>query len=196
MEDRLKTKIILGSTRPNRFSEKAGAWIKGEAENRKEFDVELLDLRDFNLPFYDEPVSPSAIKDGNYAKEEVKRWAEKIREADAYIIIAPEYNHGIPAVLKNAFDYVYYEWNKKAVAFVAYGSVAGARSVEHLRAVAVELQMAPVRQAVHIPNPWELLKEDGSLKEEALDPYQRSAAGMLDNLIWWGSALKNARLAK
>ncbi|KKW19860.1 MAG: NADPH-dependent FMN reductase [Parcubacteria group bacterium GW2011_GWA2_51_10] len=193
--ERLRVKLILGSTRPSRFSEKAGAWIKEQAAKRPEFDIELLDLREYQLPFYDESVSPSTIKDGNYAKDEVKRWSEKIREADAYIIVAPEYNHGIPAVLKNALDYVYYEWNRKPVAFIAYGSVAGARSVEQLREVAVELQMAPVRQAVHIPNPWELLEENGSLKKGALDPYQKSAAIMLDNLLWWGRALKAARAA-
>lgn len=195
-KSKLQVKIILGSTRLSRFSEKAGAWIKELARKNGEFDVELLDLRDYALPFYDEPVSPSTITDGGYARAEVKLWAQKIREADAYIIVAPEYNHGIPAVLKNALDYVYHEWNRKPVAFVAYGSVGGARSVEQLREVAVELQMAPIRHAVHIPNPWELLELDGSLREGALGAHEKSAEGMLDNLLWWAHALRNARLEK
>ena len=87
---------------------------------------------------------------GKYANEIVKTWAEKINEGDAFIIVTPEYNHGYPAVLKNALDSIFQEWNKKAVGFVSYGNAGGARSVEQLRQVVIELQMVPIRNAVHI----------------------------------------------
>src|SRR3989344_5113159 len=145
----LKVKIILGSTRPARFSEHAGGWILEQAKKIAGIETEILDLRDYAMPFFNEAVTPSAKKE-DYADEAVQRWTKKIKEADGFIIVAPEYNHGYTAVLKNALDYVSTEWNNKPVGFVAYGSAGGARAVEQLRAVAIELQMAPVRNAVHI----------------------------------------------
>jgi len=191
----IKIKIILGSTRPNRFSDKPGAWILEETKKKEGVDVELLDLRDYPLPFYNEPMSPAMIKDGAYPNDIAKKWATKIREADAFIIVTPEYNHGISGVLKNALDYIYAEWNNKPVGFVAYGGVGGARSVEHLRGVAVELQMTPIRNAVHIPQHWNLLDENGNLKAGALDSFNKTANELLNQLIWWAGALKTAREA-
>lgn len=193
MDKNLKIKIILGSTRRNRFSDKPGNWIFEEAEKKEGVDVELLDLRDWPFPFYNEPISPATVKDGAYPNEIVRKWAEKIRGADAFIIVTPEYNHSTSAVLKNALDSVYAEWNNKPVGFVAYGSVGGARAVEHLRGIAVELQMAPVRSTVHIPQPWNLLDENGNLKSGALDPFKNSAESLLNQLIWWAKALRTAR---
>jgi len=189
----LTIKVILGSTRPNRFSEKVAAWLKDVLPKKEGVQFEFLDLRDYPLPFYDQPVSPSGVKDGNYANEVAKHWAKEIGNADAFIIIAPEYNHGPTAVLKNALDSVYAEWNNKAVGFVAYGSAGGARSVEQLREIAVELQMAPIRSAVHIPVPWMLLDEKGGLKPGALDQYAQPLESMLAQLVWWADALKSAR---
>lgn len=189
----LKIKIILGSTRQNRFSDKAGAWILEKTKKRQEINAELLDLRDYPLPFYNEPISPSMVKNGEYADEVARKWAAKIGEADGFIIVTPEYNHGVSGVLKNALDHIYAEWNNKPVGFVAYGSVGGARSVEHLRGIAVELQMAPIRNAVHIPQPWNLLDEKGNLKDGALDSFEKNADAFLDQLLWWTKALKIAR---
>lgn len=155
----LKIKIIVGSTRRNRFSEKPAAWIYEKAKNN----------------------------------EIARKWAAKINEADAFIIVTPEYNHGTSGVLKNALDYIYYEWNNKSVGFVSYGGVGGARAVEQLRGVAIELQMAPIRNAVHIPQHWNLLDENGSMKDGALDPFKGSATIFLDQLLWWARALKIAR---
>lgn len=191
MDEKLKVKVIVGSTRPSRFGDKPAAWIAGLAGQKGNMEVEILDLRDYPLPFYNEPVSASQLK-GNYTNDVAPRWASKIAEADAYIIVSPEYNHGYPAVLKNALDHAYYEWNKKPVAFVAYGSVGGARSVEQLRQVAVELQMAPLRNAVHIPEPWTLTEGD-ALKPGALDSFVHAAETLLVDLFWWGKALKAAR---
>src|ERR1700722_143094 len=132
--DKLKVKVILGSTRQGRFSEKVGAWFLGEAKKRSDMDVELLDLRDYPMPFFDEPVSTSSKKEP-FKNEVVAKWTAKIQDGDAFVVIAPEYNHGYPAVLKNALDYVYQEWNNKPVGFVGYGSVAGGRGIEQLREV-------------------------------------------------------------
>ncbi|MEX0877891.1 MAG: NAD(P)H-dependent oxidoreductase [Candidatus Spechtbacterales bacterium] len=192
--DKLKIKIILGSTRQGRFSEKPGNWILGEAQKKDTVDAELLDLRDYPMPFYNEPISPAMIEDGAYSNEIVRKWAEKIKEADAFIMVTPEYNHGTSAVLKNALDSVYAEWNNKPVGFVSYGGVGGTRAVEQLRTVVVELQMAPIRSAVHIQGgPWNLLDEKGNLKDGVLDSYEKSASDTVDQLIWWGQALSAAR---
>lgn len=193
--DQIKLKIIVGSTRPNRFSEKATGWLTGFAKKQPEFDVEVLDLREYPLPYFEEPQSPSGMKRDDFKNETVRKWWDKIEEGEAYLAVAPEYNHGYSAVLKNAFDYVYTPWNNKPIAFASYGSVGGGRSVEQMREVAVELQMAPIRAAVHIQSPWNLLDERGELKAGALDPYARSAEGMFAQLLWWARALKAARAA-
>ncbi|MEK7106710.1 MAG: NAD(P)H-dependent oxidoreductase [Patescibacteria group bacterium] len=191
-ENVLKVKIILGSTRPNRFSEHAGRWILENAKKIAGVEAEILDLRDYEMPFFNETVSPS-YKQAPYKNEAVERWTRKIAEADGFIIITPEYNHGPVAVLKNALDYIFKEWNNKPVGFIAYGSVGGARAVEQLRLIAIELQMAPVRNAVHISAPWELVDEKNNLKSGALDSYKSAAEELLNQLVWWTKALKVAR---
>lgn len=181
--------IIMGSTRPHRFNEKPTQWIYEVALKKPNIHVEILDLRDYPLPFYAEADTPGALK-GNYASEIAKQWLAKIKTFDAYIIVTPEYNHGYPAVLKNALDYVYYEWNNKPVGFVSYGSVGGARSVEQLRQVCVELQLVPIRNAVHIAQFWKLLDEQGNLKTET---FAEQGEKLLDQLLWWAQVLKAAR---
>jgi NAD(P)H-dependent FMN reductase len=148
----IKIKVILGTTRQRRFGDKPAYWIAEEAKAQSDVEVELLDLRDYPLPFFDEPASPMWSK-GQYAKEVVQRWANRIADGDAFIIVTPEYNHGYPAVLKNAIDCIYPEWVDKPVGFVSYGNAGGARAVEQLRQVVVELQMLPIRSAIHIPGP-------------------------------------------
>jgi NAD(P)H-dependent FMN reductase len=184
----LKIKVIVGSTRPNRFSEKPAHWIFEIAKKRSDLDIELLDLRDYPLPLFEEPLPPGLAKD-SYTNPAVVKWREKIREGDGFIIVTPEYNHGYPAVLKNALDYTYYAWARKAVAFVSWGGVGGARGVEQLRAVTIELDMAPIRHAIHIPNPW-FIQDMSGIDTEA---NQQAAKLLLDNLTWWTAALKSAR---
>ncbi|MBI4084957.1 MAG: NAD(P)H-dependent oxidoreductase [Candidatus Liptonbacteria bacterium] len=193
MDKKLKIKIIIGSTRQNRFGDKPAKWIHEEAKKKDEIEAELLDLRDWPLPFYNEPTSPSMVKGGAYPNEIARKLAAKIEEADAFIVVTPEYNHSTSGVLKNALDSVYAEWNRKAVGFVAYGSVGGARAVEHLRGIVVELQMAPIRSAIHIPQPWNLLDENGNLKNGAIDSFKNTADAFLNQLIWWAKALRAAR---
>lgn len=192
MSDTLNVKVILGSTREGRFSDKPGAWIAGMLGDREGVTAEVLDLRDYEMPFFEEEETPS-YKTKPYAHPAVAAWTAKIKEADAYVIIAPEYNHGYPAVLKNALDYAYQEWNNKPVAFVTYGSAMGARSVEQLRMVAVELQMAPIRNAVHMPYETIVRVGKGEAAEAVLSAYEDRANGLADQLLWWARALKQAR---
>src|SRR3989344_4184396 len=195
----LKIKIIVGSTRQNRFSERPAQWIFEEAKKLEGVDVELLDLHDYPMPFFDSPMPPSMAK-GQYSNEVVKKWAEKINDGDAFIIVTPEYNHGYPAVLKNALDVISPEWNKKPVGFVSYGSALGARSVEQLRQVAVELQMASIKNAIHVPVDifMAAMMGTGAAGPELFQPLREGPRGdrvqaFFDELLWWTRALKAAR---
>jgi len=188
----MKIKIILGSTRPNRFSEKVGKWIY-EMIKKRGIDIEILDLRDYPLPFFNEPISPAEIKNGSYPNKVARKWASKIREADAFIIVSPEYNHGIPAVLKNALDYIYHEWNKKPVGFVSYGSLGGVRAVEQLRQICIGLEMIPIPKSLHILNHWQLLDEKGNLKKGAFAPLRKKAVAFLEQFVSLAKALKSAK---
>ncbi len=197
MNSSLKIKVIIGSTRQNRFSEKPAKWIFEQIKSIEGVSAELLDLRDYPMPFFEEPVSPSSAKEP-YKNPIVQKWTAKIVEADAFIVVTPEYNHGYPAVLKNAFDYVFSAWNKKPIAFISYGSAGGARSIEQLRQVVIELQMAPLRQAIHIFGAQyaEIAKEVPGAKPSAFDAIKSSADKLIEQLVWWAKALKTAREQK
>ena len=176
-----KVKVILGSTRKNRLGIQVAEWVMNNCSAYNDLDVELLDLRDYPLPFFEEDTSPAYIKEP-YKNKDVAKWTSKIAEAAGFIIVGPEYNHGYSAVLKNSLDYVYNEWADKPVAFVSYGSVGGARMVEQLRLVVVELHMIPLRDAVHIVAPWGLKDADGKLD---LSGFDKTAGTMLDKLSWY-----------
>ncbi len=188
----LKLQIIIGSTREGRFGDKPAHWIADILKENKDFQTEVIDLRDWSLPFFNEKVPPS-MSNGAYESEVGKKWWAKIAEADAYIMVTPEYNHGPSAVLKNAIDWVANPWHQKPVAFISYGSTGGARAVDQLRPILTEQQMAPMRTAVHIMAPWTLSDEAGNLKPGVLDSYADTAKGMLGQLSWWGKALRAAR---
>ncbi len=192
--DTLKIRVIIGSTRQMRFSEKPAQWIFELLAKKEGVGAELLDLRDYSMPFFEEAATPS-YKTAPYTNPVVAEWTKKIAEADAFIIVTPEYNHGYPAVLKNALDYVYQEWNNKAVGFVGYGSVSGARSIEQLRQVVVELQMVPIRSAIHVPPDmfrayW---TGDGAKNPDFFKPLEPFAETFLTQLLWWARMLKGAR---
>ncbi len=138
----LKIAIICGSTRPGRNGEAVARWAFEIASRRTDATFELVDVKDFDLPLLDEPVPPSM---NQYSKPHTKAWAAKIAEFDGFVFVTAEYNHGIPAALKNAIDFLFREWNHKAAGFVSYGSAGGARAVEQLRLVMAELQIADVR---------------------------------------------------
>jgi len=185
--------VIVGSTRQGRFSEKPAQWILQHLEKRGGIETRLLDLRDFPMPFFDQPVPPAMPGRAPYAHEVVKKWTAEIARSDAFIFVTPEYNYGPSAVLKNALDWVYPEWNRKAAAFVSYGSVAGARSVQQLRQTAIELQLAPIRSSVHIPVATLMAHFQGGNVEAGLAELDVPAKAMIDDLLWWTAALKTAR---
>ena len=193
--DKLKIKIILASIRNNRFGDKPANWISALAEQMPEFSVEILDLKDYQFPLFAEAISPAQVE-GSYGKPEVDKWAGKIAEADGFIFVIPEYNHGCPPSLINNLDYIYKEWNKKPMCVVSYGGVGGARAVEQLRTIVIEQQMVPLRNSVNIMNPWMLSEMDNSLKAGALDGYVKTAQNMLVQLFWWANVLKEARNKK
>ncbi len=181
--------IILGSTRPNRAGAQVAEWVFTIASRHPDADFELVDLRDYPLPHLDEPLPPSL---GQYQNEHTKQWAAKIASFDGFVIVTPEYNHGTSGVLKNAIDYLYAEWNNKAVGFVSYGSAGGARAVEHLRLVAGELQMADVRQQVVLS----LITEFENFSVFKPGDYNLPALNtLLDQVIAWSTALAPLRAA-
>lgn len=189
----LHIKVIAGSTREGRFSDKAATWIAEEIKKHEEVVVEVLDLRDYEMPFFNEPMS-SSFKQEPYKNAAVARFTKKIEEGDTFVIVTPEYNHGTSGVLKNALDWVYQEWNNKPVAFVSYGSVGGARAIEQLRLVAIELQMAPIRNSVNIPGEQYFQVLFGKMDAKELFAQQKDKAEtMITQLLWWTRVLKKAR---
>lgn len=181
--------IILGTTREGRRGEKVGRWFYDVARRRADLDAELIDLRDWPMPLFDQEKSPAS---GEYTAEYQMRWARKIDAGDAYVLITPEYNHSTSAVLKNALDVIWSEWNNKPVGFVSYGGPAGgSRAVEQLRQVAVELEMAPIRVQVLIPAIHKAFDAEGKPVNAA--DLDRNANKMLDQLVWWAVGLKHAR---
>ncbi len=169
--------VILGSTRQGRAGERVARWFLGQAGDRADLELELVDLRDWPLPFFDRPVPPMM---GNYEDPAQQAWAAHVARADAYVLVTPEYNHGYPAVLKNALDTLFAEWRGKPVGFVGYGGAGGGiRAVEQLRQVVVELDMHPLRDAVQLPRVYAAFDDGGQL----LEPWHaRDAAAVLDGV--------------
>jgi NAD(P)H-dependent FMN reductase len=193
MTELLRIGIVLGSTRIGRFADKPAEWLLGLANNRADVRFERVDLRDYPMPFFNESKSPFREP----AKNEIARaWARKVGELDAFIFVTGEYNHGIPAALKNALDYVYVEFNRKPAAFVGYGNAGGARAIEQLRLILVELQVAPLRSAVHLGREefMGVLMHGKSLFDFPL--LQQMAETMLDDLIWWAQTLRAGRVTQ
>ena len=185
--------VIVGSTREGRFAEKPARWILEHLKRRDDVDARLLDLRDFPMPFFDQPLTPAMPGRPAYTNEVVNKWTAAIAQSDGFVIVTPEYNYGPPAVLKNAIDWVYREWNRKAVGFVSYGSAMGARAVQQLRETAIEVQLAPIRSSVLIPVTTLWAHYKGGDVDAGLAEINVSAGAMIDDLLWWTSALKTAR---
>ncbi len=188
----LNIAVILGTTRPNRASGPIGKWVMEHAAKKEGWNAELIDLRDWPLPFFNEPQPVMALN-GEYSVPLAKEWSKKIAGMDAFIVVTAEYNHGYPAVLKNALDYLYAEWTNKPVAFVAYGNAGGARSVEQLREVVGELQMHDIREAVHVMAPWFAIKDEAFTQGEV---YEKKLGMTLSQLDWWAKLLKDGRDGK
>jgi len=185
--------VIVGSTREGRFSEKPARWILQHLKKRADVDARLLDLRDFPMPFFDQPATPAMPGRAPYKNDVVHRWTAAIAQSDGFVFVTPEYNYGTSAVLKNAIDWVYPEWNRKAAGFVSYGSAMGARAVQQLRESAIEVQLAPVRSSVLIPVATLWAHYTGGDVEAGLTELEAPAGAMIQDLLWWTAALKTAR---
>jgi NAD(P)H-dependent FMN reductase len=191
----IKLQVIVGSTRPTRVSDQVVPWVLRRASAHGEFETELLDLRDWPLPIFGEHMgSIGDFSDPTYSDPVVRRWNKKIAEADAYLMVTPEYNHSIPAVLKNAIDSVFvsFAFRNKPMASVAYsvGLAGGVRAIEHLAHIAIETEMVPLRNSVILPKVNDAFGDDG----EPADPTTDVSMGIvLDDLAWWADALSQAR---
>ncbi len=186
--------IIIGSTRPTRFGDIPARWIKEKADATGAFETEIVDLRDHPLPFFDDVASNAWAPTQH---ESVREWQEKVASFDGYIFIVAEYNRSITAALKNAIDSAYVDWNRKAFGAVAYGSMGGARALEHLRSIGIELQMAATRSAVHVAGGDFFKVHPGFGGSGNLDDIEESigasTTAMLDELAWWVDATRSAR---
>lgn len=173
--------IIVASTRDTRIGDRVGGWIKAEADRHGGFEIDVADLKEIDLPMFDEPKHPRL---GEYEHDHTKAWSERVRRADGFVIVMPEYNHGYPATIKNAIDYLSAEWRYKPAGFVSYGGVsAGLRGVQGLKPVLDCLSMVPVTESVHIPFVGKMIAEDGSFtSNEGLDA---SAQTMLERIAFW-----------
>jgi NAD(P)H-dependent FMN reductase len=188
--------VIVGSIRERRFSEKPANWIWQHLRKRLDVDARLLDLRDYPMPLFDQPATPATPGRPPYTHEVVQRWTAAIAQSDGFVCVTPEYNYGTSAVLKNAIDWVYAEWNRKAIGFVSYGTAMGARAVQQLRETAIEVQLAPIRSSVHIPVATLWAHYQGGDVEAGLAGLDALAGTLIDDLLWWTTSLKTARSLK
>ena len=188
-----KIGIILSSTRETRFADRPAKWVQDIANVRGDADYEIVDLREYPLPFFDAAGSPRFVP---LTDEAQLRFARKIGEFDGYIFVTAEYNHTVPGVLSNALTYIFNETDRKPAAFVGYGAVGGSRAVEHLRALVVELSMVPTRFAVHINMEPLLGMLRGGKDFADYDYLAPTVTAMLDELAWYTRTLKAGRDAE
>lgn len=185
----LKLQTIICSTRPGRIGPTVAQWFNKYASEHSDFECSLVDLADFNLPVYDEPMHPSTQQ---YEKEHTHAWSASVADADAYVFVIPEYNYFTPPSLVNALNYVYKEWNYKPCGFVSYGGVSGGlRSAQITKQLVTTLKMMPMVEGVMIQMPWSRLSSaTGFQSDEHLD---NSATAMLQEIHKWADALKTMR---
>jgi NAD(P)H-dependent FMN reductase len=185
----IRIAIVTGSTRPGRNNLAVAQWVHDVARSQKHADaeLELVDIADYNLPLFNEPQSPARRQ---YAHAHTKAWSERIEGFDAYVFVTPEYNHGPSAALKNAIDYLHHEWADKAAGFVSYGSMGGARAVEHLRNAVAALDVATVRAQVMF-SLFTDFEAFSTFKPAPL--HEAEVHAMLTQLVRWGGALKALR---
>jgi NAD(P)H-dependent FMN reductase len=181
--------IIVASTRPGRVGLPVAEWFRDRAVKHGGFEVELVDLAEWNLPFMDEPHHPRLRR---YTHQHTKNWSASVERADAFAFVMPEYNYGFTAPLKNAIDYLHGEWYHKPVGLVSYGGVAaGARAAQMIKQVVTTLKMVPLVEAVTIPFVAQFLDDDGKIRaNEVMDA---ASTAMLDELVRWTGALAALR---
>ena len=184
-----KLHIVICSTRPGRIGPPIAHWFQGFAEQHGKFDVELVDLVDFNLPLYDEPVHPARQ---DYKHEHTKKWSASVAAADAFVFVTPEYNYSPPPSLVNALDFVYREWNYKPCGFVSYGGVSGGlRAVQAVKMQITTLKLVPMVEGVMIPMAASQIDDEDTFQSNEL--IDKSAVTLLDELRYWADGLKAMR---
>jgi NAD(P)H-dependent FMN reductase len=183
----LKIAIILGSTRPNRVGATVAQWVNEIAGKRADAKLELIDVAELDLPLLDEELPPAV---GQYARQHTRDWVAKVASFDAFVFVTPEYNHSVPAALKNAIDFVHAEWADKAAGFVSYGAAGGIRAVEHLRLILAELQVATVRAQLTL-NSYTDFENFYDFKPTG--QHEETLNAVLDQVVSWGTALQSAR---
>jgi NAD(P)H-dependent FMN reductase len=183
--------IIIGSTRPGRAGLPIATWFAELARAHGGFDVRVVDLAAVDLPMYDEPDHPRLRR---YRNLHTKLWSAIVDAADAFALVTPEYNHGYPAPLKNAIDYLHEEWSYKPVGFVSYGGVAaGTRAVQQLKQVVGAVGMRPIEDAVYIPFHTQFFDDESRL--QANEIMEQAAVAMLDELVRTEAVLRPMRPA-
>ena len=195
MSTQPKIALIIGSTRATRFADKPAQWLLAQAQKRTDMEIELVDLRDYDLPLFDEAASNLWMPSSD---ERAVKWQQKMAEFDGYIFVVAEYNRSITGALKNALDQAYTEWNRKPMSAIAYGGTGGTRALEHLRTLAVELQMVPTRNAIHIGGSDFIAVHPMGQNAEIdtiADHLMPSVQATLDDVVWWANATKAARAA-
>jgi NAD(P)H-dependent FMN reductase len=190
MQKRPKIGIIISTTRPGRFADIPTNWLFNIAKERDDADFEIVDLRDYPMPFFEEKVALAYAPTQN---ETALRWQKKIASLDGYIFVTAEYNHSITGVLKNALDYLYSEIHRKPATFVGYGGTGAARAIEHLRNILAEEQVASLKHTVQIGmvEMLGMLREGKSMADYPF--HDDFAKRMLDELVWWANTLKEGR---
>ena len=184
----MKLNTIICSTRPGRIGPVVAKWFHEAAVEHGGFEVELVDLADFDLPIFNEPRHPRL---GQYEHAHTKKWAKSVASADAFAFVTPEYNYFAPPSLVNAIDYLSNEWAFKAATLVSYGGVSGGlRAAQSAKSVLTSVGVMPIPQGVAVPMAAGMIK-DGAFEPNAL--IQDSAKVALDSLVKWAGALKTAR---
>ena len=179
--------VILGSTRPGRRGAQVADWVIDLARKREDASFDLIDLLDYPLPHLDEPLPPAM---GDYRNAHTQNWAATIARFDGFVFVTPEYNHSTSGVLKNAIDFLYAEWNNKAMGVVSYGVTGGTRAAEHLRLIGGELKMADVRTNVALS----LFTDFVDLADFQPGPQQALALDTLfGEVVTWSEALAHLR---
>lgn len=188
----MKILVLLGSARQGRAGDSVAAWVMNQLSKHPDIEAELVDLAALQLPFYNEAMQPADIKDRNYTEPKGKVWAEKVGSADAFMFLCAEYNHGYTALLKNAIDWVYYEWVNKPVGFISYssGAIAGARVVEQLKPVCIHVGLYPLGAAIDIPKVATFFTENG---EASIPAFEQQLNSMCQNLGIYSTALAPLR---
>jgi NAD(P)H-dependent FMN reductase len=193
----MKLAVIIGATRTGRQTPKQAKWVANAARQMDDVEVELVDLKDYPMPFFDEPISPR-YNQNRQIDPAAMPWLKKLEEADAYVFVTPEYNHSIPGVLKNALDYVTWEIQRKPAAVVSHGSAGGARAQLMLKVILSESKAVPLPTftPLTMTGMSEQIDDDGNLTEAGkANPrgLQQSLEAALAELKWYSDALASAR---